>query len=309
MGNFLTILEVLRGKVCGEAVICILFSFLTLMFSEQLSGGLPLGVEMTLKSIAGFLFIAGLLVAFLTPSHFSSLSYPARGIIDGLVAGFVAGAFGGLLGYGGLLNYGSHSTFVYTTTPLFRTLLCIPFSIVVGGVLGFCVDIFHPYRQIAWRKNAGVITLCIIALFVSVGICLFNLVPTANDVGIQLHDIEIIFEVCLFAMTAITTLRFDWSMRKYLARVPILLINIFMARVFTSVVFLSDTKESIKLSEWQYITGTAGGIDLSASVFILMAWFLLSYGSFYLSSPVSRWSEQRFKVVSSNARHLPYNRH
>ena len=56
-------------------------------------------------------------------------------MVDGLATGLVAGLVGGYFGYG------FHSGSQYSMHPFLITLLCVPFSVAIGGVIGLCIDL------------------------------------------------------------------------------------------------------------------------------------------------------------------------
>ena len=177
MGSVISFLEALRERIGYESLVFISFSFITLIFLEQLRGNVSEQIEVILQGTAGILFSVGLLIAFLRSFHSLFTLRPAKGMIDGLASGFMAGLFGGYFGYG--LHHGSQ----YTTHPFIRAILCVPFAIAIGGVLGLCIDLYHPDRSISWRKYASALVAAFAILFSLVGVSIFMLVPKTKDAG------------------------------------------------------------------------------------------------------------------------------
>lgn len=258
MGEITNFLTAARDKIGYEAFIFIGFSFITLTFSEQLSDKVPTPIQMTLRGLAGILFALGLLIAFLKIFYSFFTLRPARGMIDGLATGLIAGLIGGYFGYG------FHSGSQYPMHPFLRTLLCVPFAIAIGGVLGLCIDLYHPDRTISWRKYLGALILSFSVLFALVGFGLFLFVPTFPGTGIMLSDIQLIFEVGLLVMTSIVAFSFSWPIKKYLARLLLVFFSIAVARIITFLVAIEDPEQSpIRLGQRQYFEGLEGGIELA----------------------------------------------
>jgi hypothetical protein len=287
VAEIINLLTAVRDKIGYESFIFIAFSFITIAFGEQLNDQIPSELEAILRAIAGILFAVGLLIAFLRVFHSFFTLRPARGMIDGFASGLVAGFIGGYFGYG------SHSIAAYDIHPLLRMLLCVPFSIAVGGVLGLCIDLYHPDRKIPWRKYIGSIILSFAVLFSLVGFGIFIFVPSFSGAGIILSDIQLIFEVALVTMSAIIAFGFGWPLKKYIYRLLFIFFSIAVARIITHTVFIDNLNQTnFRLSQKQYVSGLEGGLDLTFSVIILMLWFIASYGLFYLDHPPARWLER-----------------
>ena len=139
---------------------------------------------------------------------------------------------------------------------LFRNYFTIPLRAECG--------LYHPDRKISWRKYLGAFVLSFAVLFALVGFGLFLFVPTVSGAGIMLSDIQLIFEVGLLVMTSIVAFGFSWHIRKYLARLLLVLFSIAVARIITFLVVIEDLKQSgIRLSQRQYF---------SAHIPLVMEW-------------------------------------
>ncbi|MGD1860178.1 MAG: hypothetical protein ACFB0E_09440 [Leptolyngbyaceae cyanobacterium] len=294
MGEIINFLTAIRNKIGYEAFIFIGFSFITLTFGEQLSASSKVApeLEVTIRVLAGILFAVGLLIAFLRIFYSFFTLRPARGMIDGLAAGLIAGLIGGYFGYG------FHSGSQYPLHPFLRTLLCIPYATSIGGILGLCIDLYHPDRKISWRKYLGALVLSFAILFAVVGFGLFLFVPAFSGAGITLSNIQLIFEVGLLAITAIVAFGFSWPIKKYLTRFLFIFFSITIARIITFLVAIENPAQSVvSLGQLQYLDTLEGGINLAISAIILMLWFIATYGCFYLDHPIATRLE-RFLTTS-----------
>jgi hypothetical protein len=177
--------------------------------------------------------------------------------------------------------------------PLLRTILCVPFAVAIGGVLGLFIDLYHPDRTISWRKYLSALILSFAMLVALVGVGLFTFVPAFPGAGITLSDIQLIFEVGLLVMISTIAFSFSWQFEKYLARLPLALFCIAVARLISFLVIIKGPSQAIiRLGQRQYLSGIEGGVELAFSAIILMLWFIATYGFFYLNHPIARRLER-----------------
>ena len=223
---------------------------------------------------------------------------PARGVIEGLGLGLLAGVIGGALGYGWHAEMDD--------VRLLRIELCMAFAMPVGSVLGLCFDLIHPDKPRDWRASIGYVGLGLgIAIFaVCVGEA--SLVPGMDGVGIVVGEIQLLFEVYLLLAAALAAFSFGWERRRFVRQYALLIALVAVARAAVSWVPASNICQnpaSTRLSQWQIYpdagmpeTCPAGDGTFAATVLVLMLWTVVAYTIFYKTGVPGMRSNSRRKT-------------
>lgn len=296
MNEILTALNALRKRLGIESIVLITLSFAILSFGGQLDSDLKKEYSELITIVAGAFFCLGLLIGLLRFVSRLFNDRPARGILDGLAAGLIAGILGGALGYG------SHSGPDYDEPGYIRIGLCIMFALPIGGVVGFFIDLLHPDREIPYKRYLSAIILGVSILLSFVGIGLFLFVPTIQNDGIMLGEIQLLFEVFLVVLAIIVVIDRNWSIKKYLLRLPNIVLGILLARLYTTFsVSNSGYDYGMPLYLRQYFSAPEGDVNLIVTVVSFVVWSVAFYGLFYFDHPVNQWATAKF-CLSDNER-------
>lgn len=289
MGDLLGFFKIIQKTIGVQAIAFMVIAFACLAFKSQLGDKAPVGLSQATFVMAGLLFATGLLVAVLRLFAATFQHRPARGMIDGLAAGLFAGLLGGFFGYGYHTGPGYENQSSY-----YRILLCVVFAIPIAGVLGLCVDLFHPDRKIPWRDYLGAIVLSFAILFVFVGFGVSFFSPVVEGAGITLGDFQLIFEFGVAMLLAMMAFSFRWPVKRFLARSVLLISSIALARALTFLVYVEVPGQgNVRLCSRMFPKDLTGDVELAVSVIILMLWFIASYGAFFLNHPANRWLDEK----------------
>lgn len=250
-------------------------------------------IKKFLTLFSATLFVSGIMWSLARLFHRLFSYRPARGLIDGLLCGVIAGFIGGQIGYGRhpmsqVPIYANGLSMNYFEPCYLRALLALIFTVPIAGLLGLGCDLIHTDRKIKWRRDLGITLLVGLVFLLLIGFGIFRYVPTMDGKGITFSDIWILFEVFLISFCALMAWSFAWPLRKFLARLTIVIVLMFCARLATAFLNTSDPAQSgIRLWERQYITeignnvGQQGHYDMAITVVCFCIWTIVLYVIFY----------------------------
>lgn len=221
----LSFLQTQLPKIGYESPVLLSFGLLLGHFATTL----PERFRAAAQAAAGILVAAGVLTGLLRAFSIFFKNRPARGMIDGLAAGLIAGLVGGLFGYGWHTGPGYEAE-----SSLLRIFYCTVFAVPVGGVLGFCFDLVHPDRRVEWRSLLGPVIISFGALFGLAGAGVVWFVPRMRGAGITVGDLQLLFEVHVFAAAMIACFYFACDGAVYVRRTIKLLVSIAVTRSITT---------------------------------------------------------------------------
>jgi hypothetical protein len=201
-----------------------------------------------------------------------------------LAAGILAGVVGGYFGFG------YHTAPDYVEVPFIRVMLCILFATPVGGVLGLCFDLFQSDRQIPWRTFLGVILVSLVMLAVVVIYGLLYFIPTMKGHGINMSDLQLLFELFVAFSIIIVAIEFNWPIGKIIARIPLFVASVLIARIATYLIMPAmtpPTPHCFSLSCSEFINSVNGRSNFAVSVVLLMAWSVCTYAILVIDDKVN----------------------
>ena len=199
-------------KAFGKrAAVQLLLAGVVTIFRDKLCSG-DVDCARILFALTGVLLAAGVTDALLTIYVPHLRVVALRGLFDGLLAGIIAGIVGGLLGFG---RHPMTPT-DYQDPQLYRVFRVLVYTVPTAALLGLCLGLLRPETPVNWRRDLSPAISILLATFLVIPWVLATQIAKrdANGQGIEVGDIQIVFECFLVVYTALYAFAVKWTVRQ-----------------------------------------------------------------------------------------------
>jgi hypothetical protein len=163
-------------------------------------------------ALASLLLAAGVIDALLTIYLPNLRVVAVRGIFDGLLAGIIAGIFAGFLGFGRHPMTAND----YRDPQLYRVFRIFVFTVPTAALLGACLGFLRPETPVNWRRDLSPAVSLLLGTFLVIPWVLAIEITKqdAKGHGIEVGDIQIIFECFLIVYTGLYAFAVKWTAKQ-----------------------------------------------------------------------------------------------